>query len=54
MVHPRTKHAMNDLRGEDANPTEPQMEFKLRLFKIIEIQKTLSDFKEMTNHQEGI
>ena len=47
MIHPRTKHASNDLRGEDINPAKPEMEFKPWLFKSIEIQKMwLSEFKE--------
>ena len=49
MIHPRTKHVVNDPKGEDANPAEPQMEFKPRLFKSMKIQKTrLPNFKEMT------
>ncbi|GFZ18453.1 hypothetical protein Acr_27g0001920 [Actinidia rufa] len=35
MVHPRTKHAVNNPRGEKANPAEPPMEFKPRLSKML-------------------
>ena len=49
MIYPRTKYAMNDPRGQDANPTEAPLLNKPRLFKNEEIQKTwLSNFKERT------
>ncbi|GFY95403.1 hypothetical protein Acr_10g0007880 [Actinidia rufa] len=48
MMHPRTKHASNDMRGEDTNPELP-MHFKPRIFKNMEIQKMwISKFKEMS------
>ena len=40
MIHPRIKHTANDLRDEDANPSESLFVFKPRLFKNEEIQKT--------------
>ena len=43
----RTKHASNDPRGDDPNPTEPEMVFKPRLFKTLKIQRTwLPEFKD--------
>ena len=46
-MHPRTKHVSNDSRGDDTNPVELEMEFKPRLFKNMDIQKTrLPEFKE--------
>ena len=42
-----TKHASNDPRGDDPNPAEPEMVFKPRFFKTLDIQrKWLSEFKE--------
>ena len=47
MIHHRTKHNVNDPRGQASNPVEPLLVFKPRLFKNEKIQKTwLSDFKE--------
>ncbi|GFZ18470.1 hypothetical protein Acr_27g0002090 [Actinidia rufa] len=43
----RTKHASNDPRGDDPNPAEPEMVFKPRLYKIMDIQRTwLPEFKD--------
>ncbi|GFZ16824.1 hypothetical protein Acr_26g0000940 [Actinidia rufa] len=37
----------NDLRGEDTNLTKPEVVFKMRMFKTIDIQKTwLPEFKD--------
>ena len=42
-----TKHASNDTKGDNPNPAEPEIVFKPRLYKTLEIQKTwLPVFKD--------
>ena len=42
-----TKHACNDPRGDNPNPTEPEMVFRPQMFKTMDIQKTwLLEFKD--------